>query len=40
MDARPYKFILRLMLPLTKHMIAKGVETDMDLVKTHCEGLK
>ena len=37
MDARPYKLMPRLMLPLVLGMISKAVEADMDAVKSYCE---
>ena len=37
MDAKPYQLMPKLMIPLTKGMIRKAVERDMDLVKNHCE---
>lgn len=37
MDARPYKLMPRLMLPLILGMISKAVEADMDAVKSYCE---
>ncbi|NIR47946.1 SRPBCC family protein [candidate division KSB1 bacterium] len=37
MDAKPYKFLPKLMNPLMKGMIKKAVENDMDAVKTYCE---
>lgn len=38
MEARPYKFIQKLMVPLMKGMVAKAIEMDMDAVKAYCEG--
>jgi hypothetical protein len=37
MDAKAYQLMPKLMIPLTKGMIKKAVERDMDLVKAHCE---
>jgi uncharacterized protein YndB with AHSA1/START domain len=37
MEARPYKFFPKLMIPLTKGMVAKAIEKDMDAVKAYCE---
>lgn len=37
MDARPYKFLPRLMLPFVLGIISKAVEADMDAVKSFCE---
>ncbi len=37
MDARPYKLMPRLMLPLILGMVSKAVESDMDAVKSYCE---
>ena len=37
MDARAYKLLPKLLNPLIKGMIAKGVESDMDAVKAYCE---
>ena len=40
MEARPYKFMPKLILPVIIGMIAKFVEADMDAVKTYCEAGK
>ncbi len=40
MDARPHKFIARIMTPLVMGMVAKAVESDMDAIKEYCEGLR
>ena len=37
MEARPYKIMPRLMIPLTKGMISKAVARDMDLIQEYCE---
>ncbi|MDX1439787.1 MAG: SRPBCC family protein [Rubricoccaceae bacterium] len=37
MDAKPYRFLARLMNPLVKGMIRKSIEKDMDAVKAYCE---
>lgn len=37
MEARPYQFMQRLMLPLIRSMICKLVVKDMDRVKLYCE---
>ena len=37
MDARPHKFIQKMMIPMIKGMISKTLEKDMDAVKTYCE---
>lgn len=37
MDARPYKFLSRLVVPMIIGMISKAVEEDMDQVKEYCE---
>jgi len=38
MEARPHKFLARLMTPLIIGVVAKAVEADMDAVKEYCEG--
>ena len=38
MEARPHKFLARLMNPLIKGMLTKALEKDMDCVKQYCEG--
>ena len=38
MDARPYKLMQRIMVPLIKGMVTKAVDNDMDMVKAYCEG--
>ncbi|QDV47776.1 Polyketide cyclase / dehydrase and lipid transport [Stieleria neptunia] len=37
MDIRPHAFLARLMIPLIRGMVVKGVESDMDAVKSYCE---
>ena len=37
MDARPYKFLARIVTPLIKGMVTKAVVADMDGVKAWCE---
>ena len=37
MDIRPHKFMARLMVPLIRSMVVKGVEDDMESVKQYCE---
>jgi len=37
MDARPHKFLARIMTPLMHRMVAKAIESDMDAVKEYCE---
>jgi uncharacterized protein YndB with AHSA1/START domain len=37
MEARPYKVLARLMVPLTASMMRKPLENDMDAVKAYCE---
>ena len=37
MDARAYKLLSKLLNPLLKGMIKKHIESDMDMVKAHCE---
>ena len=37
MDARPYKFLPKLVVPMIMGMISKAVEEDMDGVKEYCE---
>ncbi len=37
MDARPHKFIARLVNPLIKGMVTRAIESDMDAVKQYCE---
>lgn len=37
MDARPHKFMQKMMIPMIKDMISKALEKDMDAVKTYCE---
>lgn len=38
MDARPYKLIPKIVLPVVLKMIRKYVEKDMDRVQEYCEG--
>lgn len=37
MEARPYKFLARMMCKLIRGSIVKAIETDMDAVKKYCE---
>ena len=37
MDARPHKFMQKMMIPMIKGMISKALEKDMDAMKTYCE---
>lgn len=37
MDARPYKLMPKIIMPMILGMIAKAVEKDMDAVKEYCE---
>ncbi len=37
MDARPYGLLPRLMVPLMRRSVQKGLEKDMDAVKRFCE---
>ena len=37
MEARPYRLRARLLVPLTKAIVAKAVEGDMDALKEWCE---
>ena len=37
MDARPYRILSRLMMPLIKGVVAKAIAADMDAVKAYCE---
>lgn len=37
MEAKPYKLMARLMGPLIRSMVVKGVEADMDSIKEYCE---
>ena len=37
MDARPHAFLARLMVPITRGMVQKALENDMDAVKRWCE---
>ncbi len=37
MDAKPYKLLAKLFIPLTKGMIGKAIEKDMNALKTYCE---
>ena len=38
MDARPYRILSRLTVPLIKGVVAKAIAADMDAVKAYCEG--
>lgn len=37
MDIRPYKLLSKIMTPLIRSMVVKGVAADMDAVQTYCE---
>ena len=37
MDANAYKFLAKLMNPITKNVIKKTLEKDIDAVKIYCE---
>ena len=37
MEAKPHKFMARIMNPLIRGMVAKAVEADMNCVKDYCE---
>lgn len=37
MEARPYKFLPKLITPMMQGMLQKALERDMDAVKAHCE---
>ncbi|MEM8885795.1 MAG: SRPBCC family protein [Planctomycetota bacterium] len=37
MDAKPHKFLAKIFTPMIKGMVQKGVEKDMDSVKSYCE---
>jgi len=37
MHAKPYKFFAKLLTPLIKSMVRKGIEADMASVKSYCE---
>ncbi len=37
MDAKPHKFVAKLLNPLIKGMVNKAVNSDMDAVKAYCE---
>ena len=37
MDIKPHTLIARIMTPLIRGMVVKGVESDMDAVKAFCE---
>lgn len=37
MEARPHKFLARLMTPLIKGMLTRALEQDMECVKRYCE---
>ena len=38
MEARPYRFLARLLVPLMKSLVAKAIAADLDAVKAHLEG--
>ncbi len=40
MQAKPYKFLSKLINPLIKGMIEKAITSDMDAVKEYCENQK
>ena len=37
MKAKPHKLMARIVNPLIRSMVVKGVETDMDCIKQYCE---
>ncbi len=37
MEARPYRLLAKLFVPVLRGMVAKAVESDMDAVKAYCE---
>ena len=37
MDGRPHKLMQKMMIPMMKGFITKGITKDMDAVKTYCE---
>ena len=37
MEARPYRLLSRILVPLTKSIVAKAIASDMDAVKAHLE---
>ena len=37
MEAKPYKFMSRLMTPIVMGIVSKAVASDMDAIKTYCE---
>ena len=37
MDARPYRLLARIGVPLMKRFVRRAIERDMDAVKSHCE---
>ena len=37
MDAKPHKLMPKIMIPIMKGFITKGLEKDMDAVKAYCE---
>ena len=37
MEAKPHKLMARIMNPLIRSMVVKGVEADMDHIKQYCE---
>ena len=39
MDARPYRLLARLMVPLMKSVVAKAIAADLDAVKSYAERL-
>ncbi len=38
MEAKPYRFLAKLVTPLMRGMLFKALEKDMDAVKSYCEG--
>ena len=40
MDARPYTFVAKIMNPLTKGIIRRAIEGDVDAVKAYCEAAR
>ena len=39
MEARPYRLLAKVMVPLAKSVVAKAIAADLDAVKTYAEGL-
>ena len=38
MDAKPYRFLQKILTPMICKMIVGFLEADMDAVKAYCEG--